>query len=195
MSYKKSSSTPRKIAPPSVSYLQQALGDERQQDLAVAGRIAGDLAQPTSALLQHAGDVIFAHLQHLQKQQRIVSVFTTPRENLRPTHLQTGLVQHVRGLDLLLQLDLLLLLLVVLHDLEALLLHQAALLDVELLLGLGVDLLRLLVGLLLDEGHHVLDLGGGKEAYKREAFWINLVFLPLKNLNQRVFLAIAKKNK
>lgn len=57
-----------------------------------------------------------------------------------------------------LQLHLLLLLLVELHDLDLILLEYSALLDVELLLGLGVDLLGLLVGLLLDEGHHVLDL-------------------------------------
>ena len=47
-------------------------------------------------------------------------------------------------------------------DLEALLLDETSLLDVELLLGLGVDLLDLLVGLLLDEGHHVLDLEEGQ---------------------------------
>lgn len=50
----------------------------------------------------------------------------------------------------------------VLHDLETLLLHETALLDVELFLGLGVDLFGLLVGLLLDEGHHVLDLKSSK---------------------------------
>ena len=47
-------------------------------------------------------------------------------------------------------------------DLEALLLDETSLLDVELLLGLGVDLLDLLVGLLLDEGHHMLDLEEGQ---------------------------------
>ena len=47
-------------------------------------------------------------------------------------------------------------------NLEALLLDETSLLDVELLLGLGVDLLDLLVGLLLDEGHHVLDLEEGQ---------------------------------
>ena len=52
---------------------------------------------------------------------------------------------------------------VVISDLEALLLDETSLLDVELLLGLGVDLLDLLVGLLLDEGHHVLDLEGQRE--------------------------------
>lgn len=74
------------------------------------------------------------------------------------TNLEAGLVQHVGRLDLLLQFHLLLLLLVVLHDLEALLLHQTSLLNVELLLGLGVDLLGFFGRLLLDEGHHVLDL-------------------------------------
>jgi len=53
---------------------------------------------------------------------------------------------------------LLLLLLVVFHDLETLLLDQASLLNVELLLGLGIDLLGFLIGLLLNERHHVLDL-------------------------------------
>ena len=47
-------------------------------------------------------------------------------------------------------------------DLEALLLDETSLLDVELLLGLGVNLLGLFVGLLLDEGHHVLDLEEGQ---------------------------------
>ena len=47
-------------------------------------------------------------------------------------------------------------------DLEALLLDETSLLNVELLLGLGIDLLDLLIGLLLDEGHHVLDLEEGQ---------------------------------
>lgn len=57
-----------------------------------------------------------------------------------------------------LQFDLLLLLLVELHDLDLVLLEYSALLDVELLLGLRIDLFGFLAGLLLDEGHHVLDL-------------------------------------
>lgn len=57
-----------------------------------------------------------------------------------------------------LQFDLLLLLLVELHYFDLVLLEYSTLLDVELLLGLRIDLFGFLAGLLLDEGHHMLDL-------------------------------------
>ena len=62
----------------------------------------------------------------------------------------------VRLRDALLHLDLLLLALVLLADLLLLRLDHAQLLDVELLIGLELDLGGLLLGLLVDELDHLL---------------------------------------
>ena len=66
--------------------------------------------------------------------------------------------RNVFDSHLFLELNLFFFLLVIFHNLEALLLDKTALLDVELLLGFGVDLLGLFVGFLFDESHHVFDL-------------------------------------
>ena len=54
----------------------------------------------------------------------------------RLENLQSSFVLQVGHFDLLLQFDVFLLALVKLHDLDALLLHQTSLLDVELFFGL-----------------------------------------------------------
>lgn len=73
-------------------------------------------------------------------------------------NLETSRVQHLRALNLSLQFDVLLPLLEFVVDLLSGLEDELALLKIELFLRLRVNFVRLLVGLLLDEGHHVLDL-------------------------------------
>merc|ERR1719400_2374194 len=102
----------------------------------VFGFVPCDCHQACLGIFHHAGNVVVPVLQNLQ-----------PRR-----------VEHIAALDLLLQVNLLLLPLVILHDLQPLLLNKPPLLDVELFLGLRVDLFGFLIGFLLNEGHHVLDL-------------------------------------
>lgn len=63
-----------------------------------------------------------------------------------------------RALHFFLQFHLFFFALEILHDFKSLMLDQTTLLDVEFFLGFGVDFFGLLVGFLLDEGHHVFDL-------------------------------------
>ncbi|KAI8437580.1 hypothetical protein MSG28_011864 [Choristoneura fumiferana] len=66
-------------------------------------------------------------------------------------------------LHLFLEFNLFFFFLIVFHDFKPLLLNKTALLDVELLLGLRIDFLCLFIGLLFDEGHHMLDLSMGNQ--------------------------------
>ncbi len=133
------------------------LGDQAFQDFPVLLLVAGTATQRFPSLVENSGHVIISGLQDLQS-GLIQQIRRLTEKAAEPSHKghQIGFLEL--SSHFLLKLDLLLFALIVFHDLESLLLDQPSLLDVELLLGLGVDLLRLLVGLLLDEGHHVLDL-------------------------------------
>merc|ERR1719322_1098433 len=93
----------------------------------VFGFVPCDCHQACLSIFHHTGNVVVPVLQNLQ-----------PRR-----------VQHIAALYLLLQVNLLLLPLIILHDLEPLLLNKPPLLDVELFLGLGVDLFGFLIGFLI----------------------------------------------
>ena len=68
------------------------------------------------------------------------------------------IVMPVRDLHFIFEGNLLLFLVIMLHDFEALSLDKPAFLDIELFLSFSINLFGLLVGFLLDEGHHMLDL-------------------------------------
>lgn len=116
--------------------LEERLSDKAFEKLLVLRRIVGQVAQFVPGILEETLAVVVTRLEHSE----------------------TRLILQIRHLNLLLQLDMFLLALVKLHDLDSLLLHQTSFLDVELFLRLGVDFFDLLMGLLVDKGHHLHDL-------------------------------------
>merc|ERR1719397_1931707 len=90
--------------------LTKSLGEKLLKDASVLGLISCDCDQAGLSIVHHTGNMVVTMLQNLQP----------------------GRVEHVAALDLLLQVHLLLLPLIVLHDLQPLLLDQSSFLNVEL---------------------------------------------------------------
>ena len=115
--------------------LLHALEDEPHEHLAVLGRLRDPL-QIRAGSREHPLHSLVSRVEDLEAHG----------------------VELGGKLDLLPHLGLRLLPLVLLLDPSPLLLDHLELLDVELLLGGDADLARLLLRLLLDEGHHLVDL-------------------------------------
>lgn len=107
-----------------------------------------------SALLQHILNVLFSGLKNLESGLILhMTVLSVECQTLVKVYTDIANVIHSP-----LKLHLFLLLLVKVHYLKPLFCDESTLLDIELFFGLCVDLFSLFIGLLFNEGHHVLDL-------------------------------------
>lgn len=131
--------------------LQQALQEQVLEQLAVLALVTAQLCETLAGKLKQLVQVLLAGLQDLKS--RLVALVRLGAVSLSVT-------AHTRSpyAHLLLHLDVLLLLVVRGLNVPGGLVHDAGLLNGELLVGLDLDLVRFLGGLLPNEGHHLLQL-------------------------------------